>query len=64
MDDATYYAWWDRISAAQTVEALDAVMGELLASGVEEDDGDLEDLAHMAGQTRFVLIELARRAST
>jgi len=56
MDDATYYAWWDRL--------CDAVMGELVASGVEEHDRDLEDLAHMAGQTRFVLIELERRAST
>ena len=60
MDDATYYAWWDRISAAQTVEALDAVVRELDAS-VAERDRDVEDLIHVAAQTHRVLVAIGWR---
>ena len=59
MDDATYYEWWDRLTGAKTLEALDAVVAELAAT-VDVHDPDLEGLAHMAGQRRFALIGLAR----
>ena len=40
MDDATYYEWWDRLTGAKTLEALDAVVAELAAT-VDVHDPDL-----------------------